>query len=490
MPTVLAGVIVFGASAAILVLEILAVRLLAPFMGITLETTTAVIGTVLAGIALGTWLGGRAADQSDPRRLLGPVLIVGGVLAIAVIPLIDLAVSLRLRPDAGGVVTVTALAFFAPAAVLAAASPIVVKLQLRSLGETGSVVGRLSALGTAGAILGTFVTGFVLVSALPTRPIVIGVGLVLIGAGVLVAATVGRARGPWVAGLALLAGGLALAWTTTSPERCQRESAYFCINVAVDADGQGAELRMDTLRHAYVDLADPTWLEFAYTRLFGDVIDGLAPAGEPIDALHIGGGGFTMPRYIAATRPGSDSRVLELDPVVLRTAREQLGLVTGDALEVVVGDGRVSLAAEPDDAYDLVVGDAFAGPAVPWHLTTRELIADVQRVLRPDGIYVLNVIDYPPLALARAELATMGEVFEHVAFIGPSSRIRGETGGNLVLMASDAPFPEEAIRAANRARGGDDELVTDRGVLDGWIADAMVLTDDHAPTDQLLTRFG
>src|SRR5687767_15502018 len=157
MPPLLAGLVVFGASAAVLVLEILAVRLLAPFMGITLETTTAIIGTVLAGIAIGTWLGGRAADGVDPRRLLGPVLIAGGVLAILVIPLIDVAASLGMRPDAAGVVAITAIVFFAPAAVLSAASPTVVKLQLHSLGETGSVVGRLSAIGTAGAILGTFV---------------------------------------------------------------------------------------------------------------------------------------------------------------------------------------------------------------------------------------------------------------------------------------------------------------------------------------------
>src|SRR4029079_15485773 len=99
--------------------------------------------------------------------------------------------------------------------------------------------------------------------------------------------------------------------------------------------------------------------------------------------------GFTMPRYIAATRPGSYSRVLELDPVVLQTAREQLGLVTSDELEVVIGDARVNLATETDDRQHVVVGDAFAGPAVPWHLTIRELIADVDRVLRPDGIYML-----------------------------------------------------------------------------------------------------
>ena len=491
MPSVLAGLVVFFASAAILVLEILAVRILAPFMGITLETTTAIIGTVLAGIALGTWLGGKAADRAEPRRLLGPVLIVGGVLALAVIPLVNAATSLGFRPDALGVITITALVFFAPAAVLAAASPIVVKLQLHSLGETGSVVGRLSALGTAGAILGTFVTGFVLVAALPTRPIVIGVGLALIIAGVSLAVALGRSRGPGIALLALVAGGLAVAWSLASPERCERESAYFCINVEADAGyDQGRELRMDTLRHAYIDLSDPTWLEFAYTRLFGDVIDGLAPPDEPIDALHIGGGGFTMPRYIAATRPGSYSRVLELDPVVLETAREELGLETGEDLEVVVGDARVSLAGEPPDAYDIVVGDAFAGPAVPWHLTTREFLAQIQRVLRPGGIYIANVIDYPPLALARAELATMGDVFEHIAFLGPRSRIDGTSGGNLILMASDAPFPVEDILAANEASEGSDDLVSDPATLEAWIDGAPVLTDDYAPTDQLLSRFG
>ena len=258
---------------------------------------------------------------------------------------------MRFRPDAAGVVTVTALAFFAPAAVLAAASPIVVKLQLRSLGETGTVVGRLSALGTAGAILGTFVTGFVLVAALPTRPIVIGVGLLPHPRGR------PHRRDARPGARPLDRGPRARGRRTRDRlddhrPRALRAGERLLLHQRRDrtpATPQGVELRMDTLRHAYIDLADPTWLEFAYTRLFGDVIDGFAPPGEPIDALHIGGGGFTMPRYIEATRPGSYSRVLELDPVVLQTAREELGLVTSDALEVVVGDGRVSLAAEPSD---------------------------------------------------------------------------------------------------------------------------------------------
>ncbi|CAN5857589.1 hypothetical protein BH23CHL8_BH23CHL8_21840 [soil metagenome] len=491
MPPIVAALIVFGASAAILVLEILAVRLLAPFVGITLETTTAVIGTVLAGIALGTWLGGRAADRMDPRRLLGPLLIMGGALAMAVIPILGLATSLGLRGGTGDVLLYTGIAFFAPAAVLSAASPTVVKLQLRHLGETGSVVGRLSAIGTAGAIFGTFITGFVLVSAMPTRPIVILVGVGLVVAGVAIAASLGRSGGLGLSIVALAVLGLSVAWLALAPPRCERESAYFCIRVTEDAfQPTGRTLHMDTLRHAYVDLEDPTWLEFAYMRLIGDVADAVAPPGEAIAALHVGGGGFTMPRYIEATRPGSTNRVLELDPEVLQTAREELGLVTSDELTVAIGDARVSLGDEPEGSYDLVVGDAFAGPAVPWHLTTAEFLAAVRDVLRPGGIYVANVIDYPPSGLARAKLATMREVFGHVGVLGPASRLSLGSGGNIIVLASDAPLPSAAIQAATDRRDGGDVLVDDAATLDGFIGDAPLLRDDFAPTDQLLTRPG
>jgi spermidine synthase len=409
-----------------------------------------------------------------------------------------------LSPDPVGILLFAGAAFFLPAAVLSAASPTVVKLQLRHLGQTGTVVGRYSAIGTAGAILGSFVTGFVLVAALPTRPIVIGLGLALVAVGLVIAVTLGRARGTGTAALAILAAATTVVWALLSPTPCQRESAYFCISVVEGSEASQRLLRMDTLRHAYVDLEDPTHLEFAYTRLLGDVVDALAPTAEPIRALHLGGGGFTLPRYIQATRAGSSNRVLELDPVVLQTAREDLGLETSDALSVRLGDARLGLADEPTDDYDLVIGDAFAGPAVPWQLTTRESVAQVQRVLRPGGIYAVNIIDYPPLRLARAQLATFAEVFDHVALWGPASRVAGTSGGNLILLASDAPFSEAALLAADRQRGGSASLVAGgRGsdvvgteseaaagvLIADFIEGALVLTDEFAPADQLMTRF-
>lgn len=486
MPSLLAGLVVFTTTAAVLVLEILAGRLLAPYVGVTLETYTGIIGTVLAGISLGSWYGGRLADRVDPRRLLGPTIVLGGVLAIAALPIITLVGPALASRSPVAIVTLAFLGFFAPAAVLSAVTPTVVKLQLASLAETGQVVGRLSALATAGAIFGTFVTGFVLVSAFPTRPIVVGVGglLVLAGLGLWWWLRPSGERSP----ASLLAVAVVLAGLTfTLPAPCEVESAYFCARVVPDPDREGGRLLvLDTLRHSYVDLDDPTHLEFGYTQALAAVLDTFRPAGAPIRALHIGGGGFTLPRYLSATRPGSQHLVLELDPTLVRLARDRLGLETGPDLRVRVGDARLSLREQPSGAYDAVIGDAFGGLAVPWHLTTVEVAEQIRRTLRPDGVYGLNLIDYPPLGFARAELATLRAVFAHVALIVPPDQTSGEAGGNFVIIASQRPLDLDAVRAALAARGRPDIVLADQD-LDPLIGDAAVLTDAHAPVDQLLT---
>ena len=487
MPPFAAGLLVFFTSAAVLVLEILAGRLLAPYVGVTLETYTGIIGTVLAGISLGTWWGGRLADREDPRRTLGPMIALGGALALCTIPAIRLFGGLRLGGGPVAIVLLAFVGFFAPAAVLSAVGPTVVKLQLADLDKTGRIVGRLSALGTAGAILGTFLTGFLLVAAFPTRPIVLGVGGTLVAVGITVSATLGRRAGgrppAGVVALAVLAGALGLL----APGPCQFESAYFCARVVPDPDRpSGRTLRLDTLRHSYVDLDDPTHLEFTYAQIMGDVVATVAPDGAPIDALHIGGGGFSLPRFIAATRPGSRSRVLELDPTLVQIARDELGLVTGPDLQVRVGDARLALADEPAAAFDLVIGDAFGGQAVPWHLATAEFAGEIARRLRPGGLYAINLIDYPPLGFARAEAATLRAVFDHVAVIAPPERIARREGGNFVMVASDTPIDVEQIQRRNTTRGDDDVVVSAAAELDAFVDGAPVLTDDYAPVDQLL----
>jgi spermidine synthase len=283
---------------------------------------------------------------------------------------------------------------------------------------------------------------------------------------------------------------LAASMTTGVRAPCQYESAYFCARVAADPTRpSGRTLWLDTLRHSYVDLDDPRHLEFSYAQALSDALETVAEPGEPLDALHIGGGGFSLPRYIAATRPGSRSLVLELDPTLVQIAERDLGLELGPDLQVDVGDARLGILELPDDAYDVAIGDAFGGLSVPWHLTTVEFLQQVDRTLRPGGVYLLNLIDYPPLGFARAEAATLREVFEHVALIVPPQRVQGVEGGNFVFVASHQPLDVAAIQAHNDQRG-DDDVVTAGAQLDAFIGDARVLTDDFAPVDQLLTHVG
>lgn len=490
MPTWLAGAVVFFTSGAVLVLEILAGRMMAPYVGVRLETYTAVIGTILAGISVGTWLGGRLADRIHPRRTLGPLLVAGGGLAMLSVPLIHGAGSNRLG-DPGEIVTLAFIGFFAPSAVLSAVSPTIVKLQLRDLEVTGQVVGRLSAIGTAGAIAGTFVAGFVLVAAAATSTVIVAVGSALVAAGFLLWLSLGRPR-PSSTTLALaLVGALGaggLAWASDGP--CDVETRYHCARVVPDkARPGGRALWLDILRHSYVDLDDPTHLELRYSKGFADVISARRPpgAGRPPDVLHIGGGGFTMPRYLSARYPGSRHTVYEIDPDLVELARDKLGLVTGPDLRVEVGDARLLMRRLPAQSQDIALGDAFGDLAVPWHLTTREFIDDVRRVLRPGGFYMLNLIDYPPLRFVRAQVATLAAVFDHVLVMAPPSFLEGHSGGNYVVAASDQPFDPSSIEALVQARQGEEQAIVDGDAL-RFAGDGRVLTDDYAPVDQWLAR--
>jgi SAM-dependent methyltransferase len=485
LPQNLAALLVFVASGAVLVLELLGVRLLAPYVGLTLETYTTIIGVVLAGIAAGSALGGRAADAMSPERLLVALLTAGGLLALATVPVVRLLGEAGAGGGGGTALIAALLALLPPAAVLSAVTPVVIKLQLRDLGASGTVVGRLSAWATAGALAGTFGTGFVLVPLLPVRFSVLGIGVLLLLTALAVAARMRALRTAALATAAIGALVLGLAAVGTG-SRCTTESVYHCARVeAGDARPGGRALLLDDLRHSYVDLGEPRHLELAYTRWMGDAIDSMRPARAPLRAIFLGGGGFTLPRYVNATRPGSLARVFEVDPKVVELARRELGLRTGPALRVRIGDARVRLREEPDDSADLVVGDAFGGRAIPWHLATTEFARDVRRVLRPDGVYVLNVIDRGGLELLRAEAATLLEGFADVALVArPRPEDRGPGPGNQVLIASERPL-SAAIRPASRGA-----RTYGRPEVERFAAGAEPLTDDDAPADQLLTTAG
>jgi spermidine synthase len=201
----------------------------------------------------------------------------------------------------------------------------------------------------------------------------------------------------------------------------------------------GWTLLIDGTAQSHVDLDDPTHLEFEYQRRLGHLVDLVAPPAAPLRVLHLGGGAWTLPRYVAATRPRSTQRVVDIDAALVELVGTRLP-ADGTGIEVVVGDARAALTRVPPASVDLLVLDVFAGARTPAHLTSVEFLASAAALL-DGGVYAANVADGGPLDFARSQAAAALATFAEVAVVVPPQVLHGRRFGNLVLIAGDAELP-------------------------------------------------
>ncbi|MFJ8864770.1 spermidine synthase [Streptomyces sp. NPDC102473] len=204
-------------------------------------------------------------------------------------------------------------------------------------------------------------------------------------------------------------------------------------------------LTVDGAPQSYVDLDDPGHLEFEYVRRLGHVVDRAGSPGEPLDAVHLGGGALTLPRFVAATRPGSRQDVAEADRGLVELVGEHLPLPEGAGVTVHATDARGWLEEAPEDSADLLIADVFGGARVPAHLASVEYARAAGRVLRADGVYAANLADGAPFTFLRSQLANFAEVFDELALIAEPAVLRGRRFGNAVLLASRAPLDIAAL---------------------------------------------
>ena len=259
----------------------------------------------------------------------------------------------------------------------------------------------------------------------------------------------------------------------------------------LDADRPGAwMLLVDGVPQSHVDLDDPEYLDFEYMRRLGHVADLAAPAGQPLRVLHLGAGGLTLARYLAATRPGSSQLAVESDaalvalvrrwlPLDQRARRSSGGRTGAGRVRIRVADARAVLEQVAAASFDLVVADLFAGARTPAHLTTAEFAAAAARALTPAGCYAVNIGDGPPLGYARAQVATVGSVFPQLCLIADPGVLRGRRFGNLVLAAThgELPLAELTRRAAGDPFPG---RLVHGADLDRFAAGAKPVTDARA----------
>jgi len=489
------GVTVFLSSAVLLVLEITAGRLIAPYVGVTIYSWTSIIGVILAGLSLGNWIGGRWADRGAGERSTGIALALAAVFSLLSLWLLTI-VAPTLQASSINLIGASFLyvscLFFLPALLLGIPTPLLTTLALRLDARTGHVVGRMHALAALGSIVGTFVTGFILIQYLGSRAVVSLSSLLLL----LLALPYlrGAPRRALAALLLVVAASIALTRGGdgfTNP--CDRESSYFCLRV-VDASadapfGNARGLVLDHLLHGINHAEDPGMLISPYVHLMDELVQQHFHAGE-LDGLHYffaGGGSYTQPRAIRYLTPGASVTVAELDPLVTEIAARDL-YVDPAGLEIHHGDARALLSRRAPGEFDVVVTDAFHDIAIPYHLVTLEYARLVRSRLKDGGLFTTNVVDaFPDPKMVKSLVNTLRREFAHVD----------------VWLDQVPPRPQRLtyVISASERRIENDLLRASRGFERSWLRineplaatgtpfDSLpVFSDDFVPVERMISN--
>lgn len=497
-----ANIIVFICSFSVMVIELVAARILAPYIGVSLYTWTTIIGVILAGIALGNYLGGKIADRSPSPLVLAIIILLGSLLTVVILPLTELVGSAtwfdKLPIMLNFVVRVLCI-FFIPAIILSMVSPLVIKLTLAHLGRTGSVVGTIYAVSTAGSILGTFMTGFYFILWFGTRTIVWLVAIVLILTAIAVwfSWKIPNRWKPspeniivWVATLLVV---VVLAVFFQFKPYWQGdytiESNYYTIKIT-DAADDVKILSLDRLIHGYVLPDDPTYLVYDYIKILTEFTGYLSQENPALKVLHLGGGGYSLPRYIDTVYPASSNEVVEIDPAVTEIAHTKLGLPRDTTILTHNQDARLFLIRRnPTDKFDVIVGDVFNGFSTPYHLTTLEFNSLVKANLVTNGVYLVNIIDdcvngqYMP-----SFILTLKQTFKHVYLLVEEGEVWKHTGrSTFIIAATDQSIDIEDYRSFVTEGGSQQAtgIPLSDAALDEFLAgkNPILLIDDHVPTD-------
>jgi predicted membrane-bound spermidine synthase len=456
-------------------LEIVAARLLAPYLGSSLQVWGCLISVILGAMALGYAIGGRVADRSPGDGPMFGAILASGVYQVAVLFLAHpLLRRLAHWPDNDATLAAIVTLFAPPTVLLAGVGPFVIRLSSRK--NVGTTAGAVFALGTIGSIGGVLLTSFVLLPDAGTRATQQGLAALSVILG-----TIGLLpRRVSVVGLVTLA--LPFAPEREWPARTvwTAESIYHVVQVVDLGSLRGLVLDQEQSLHTALDLeggrAHGYWDDFA--------VGPLLARGHRVLVLGMGGGASV--HAVRSADPEATIDAVEIDPIVVRVAAEQFGIRPGPDLRIHVGDARRFLAAS-SDRYDVIQVDLFrGGPDIPSHLATREFYELARGRLNPAGVLMVNVFDIAPGHPLLASIATT------LSFAFPTVFVRTQHQMNHVVMAFAEP------RSLSEVRGTLDAAPLAQSEIASEVSrevrplspdpGAIVLTDDRAPVEQLTRR--
>lgn len=490
------GISCFLAGAAMMVIEICAYRLLAPFFGNSVYTWTALIGVILIAFSAGGWLGGHLADRKMALDLLGWLLAGSAVLTFFIPALHTVfALSLSAKGLIAGPVLISLLLFAIPGVLLGAVSPAAVRFYSLTLKDThvGAAAGTISMLGSLGSFVGTFLSGFFLLSTFGVRSIFFGAATILLALAVaafLLAKNSLKQQAPIV-----LSGAFAFLMslmTTPKPKPgviFEHESFYHHIEVSEQQEGtvKRRTLQLDSTMEGGMD-ANTGDLILPYQEYWK-----LALLREPAkvsSALFVGAGAFGMPENVSRDFPEAAVDVVEIDPQVIEVGRKFFKLDEHPRVKAHAGDARRFLLQSEGKKWDLIFGDAYNGiRQIPPHLATREFFQQVADRLEPKGVFIMNVISAvngPKAELTSGMLATVRQVFPHVELFAVG--YRHDDAQNVIFMCSHEDLKPLIVDRYVTPSSWQERLIRTHVPAGAVPRSQFVFTDDHNPVDAIIAR--
>jgi len=479
---------VFLCGTVVMVYEIIGSRLVSPYIGNSTYIWTSLIGVILGSLSLGYWLGGRLADRKPDIRQLSSVIFIAAALISVTTLIKDVflaaistsAVMLEIKA------LIAALVLFAPASIfLGMVTPYAVKLKMLSLAESGRTVGNLYALSTIGSIVGTFAAGFFLVPFVGSVRTLYLIAAVLFAVAVILFPL--RLSATNIAAVMVFISGITISEVTRhylyeQNELIDIDTEYSRVQVFRMTDPMTSKpIRAFATDPYFAQSAvfyDSDELVFPYARFY-DLVRHFNPDFQR--TLMLGGGGFTYPRKFVDTYPQATIDVVEIDPQIEEIARKYFRLKDDPRLKVFHEDGRVFLNRTPTGQYDAIFIDAFASLfSVPYQLTTREAVEQMQNALNDRGVVIANIgssITGEASHFLQAELATYRSIFSQVLIFKVKPERADSDLQNLILVALKSKEPLD--------QRSDPETATLLSHLYAGTIEAGVptLTDDLAPVE-------
>lgn len=467
----------FIVGAAVLTFELTASRIAAPYIGTSIYIWTSIIGVILAALALGYWLGGKLADRrkrgEDITLLLslaaGLILIVNSIKD----PLLGLITSNAL-PLQWQALIASIVLFAVPTIVLGMVSPYLARLNITKLANSGQKLASISAWGTVGSLVGTFLTGYVLFGFVGARHLLVGIALVL-----LLISFIMSYRNYWLARLALTA--VIIIQLFSSPALvfgsvvADLDTRYNRVTVR-DVEYGTRPVRVLQMDREYwqsaVYMDGGKDLVFSYTQAFYSLAQSNPTAKRQ---LIIGGGAFTFPEFLARSMPGSKVDVVEIDGGLVEVSSKYFNFKQPSNLKIIIADGRQYLNTT-SKKYDFIYLDAFSSVEPPFQLFTEEAATLAKNSITADGSVIINVIaavEGDRAQMLESVVTTFAGVFKNVDVYRVNTGFGLDRTQNLIVVAGDSRVesPLSTLRISPK-----------------HINPGQALTDDFAPVERMTSR--